>query len=176
MVVTILSGILRHMCILLCVCIHAQLCPTLCNPMDCCPPGSYVHEILQARTLLWIAISFSRGSSWPRDLPDPGIEPTPPWETSLGLLASMVVHPGLRTMLGRVAGLCVCAQLLSHVWLIAASDCSSSVVSVKQLLALVVAVVTVVVVVVVIKRWPESTWEYIGLAPKIHLVHEYVVQ
>ena len=44
-----------------------QLCPTLCDPMDSSPPGSSDHRILQARTLEWIAISFSRGSSWPRD-------------------------------------------------------------------------------------------------------------
>ena len=42
-------------------------CPTLCDPMDCSPPGSFVHGILQARILEWIAISFSRGSSWPKD-------------------------------------------------------------------------------------------------------------
>jgi len=40
-----------------------QSCPTLCDPMDCSPPGFSVHEILQARILEW-------------DLPDPGIEPT----------------------------------------------------------------------------------------------------
>ena len=45
----------------------AQSCPTLCNPMDCSPPGSSVHGILQARILEWVAISFSRGSSQPRD-------------------------------------------------------------------------------------------------------------
>ena len=45
----------------------AQLCPTLCNPMDCGPPGSSVHGIFQARILEWVAISFSRGSSQPRD-------------------------------------------------------------------------------------------------------------
>ena len=39
----------------------------LCDPMDCSPPGSSVHGILQARVLEWGAISFSRGSSWPRD-------------------------------------------------------------------------------------------------------------
>ena len=44
-----------------------QSCPTLCDPMDCSPPGSSVHGILQARTLEWIVIPFSRGSSWPRD-------------------------------------------------------------------------------------------------------------
>ena len=44
-----------------------QSCPTLCDPMDRSPPGSSVHGILQARILEWVAISFSRGSSWPRD-------------------------------------------------------------------------------------------------------------
>ena len=43
-----------------------QSCPTLCD-LDCSPPGSSVHGILQARILEWVAISFSRGSSWPRD-------------------------------------------------------------------------------------------------------------
>ena len=44
-----------------------QLCPTLCDPIDGSPPGSPVPGILQARKLEWVAISFSRGSSWPRD-------------------------------------------------------------------------------------------------------------
>ena len=42
-----------------------QSCPTLCDPMDCSLPGSFVRGIFQARILEWIAISFSRGSSWP---------------------------------------------------------------------------------------------------------------
>ena len=46
---------------------HAQLCLILCDPMDYSPPGSSVHGILQARTLEWVAIPFSRGSSWPMD-------------------------------------------------------------------------------------------------------------
>ena len=41
--------------------------PTLCDPMDCSPPGSSDHEIFQARILEWVAIAFSRGSSRPRD-------------------------------------------------------------------------------------------------------------
>jgi len=44
-----------------------QSSPTLYNPMDCSLPGSSVHGILQARILEWVAISFSRGSSWSRD-------------------------------------------------------------------------------------------------------------
>ena len=42
-----------------------QSCLTLCDPVDCSPPGSSVHGILQARILEWVAISFSRGSSQP---------------------------------------------------------------------------------------------------------------
>ena len=45
----------------------AQSCPTLCNPMDCSLPGFSVHGILQARTLEWVAVYFSRGFSKPRD-------------------------------------------------------------------------------------------------------------
>ena len=45
----------------------AESCPTLCDPMDCSLPGSSLHGILQARVLKWVTISFSRGSSRPRD-------------------------------------------------------------------------------------------------------------
>ena len=57
--------------LLLFICVLvAQSCPTLCNPMDCSPPGSSVHAILQVRILKCVAISFSRGFSWP------GIKPS----------------------------------------------------------------------------------------------------
>ena len=52
------------------LCLHAKLlqsCLTLCGLMDCSPPGSSVHGILQARILKWVAMSSSRGSSWLRD-------------------------------------------------------------------------------------------------------------
>ena len=50
------------------VCVFVtQSYPTLCNPMDCSPPGSSIHRTLQARKLEWIAIPFSKGSLWPRD-------------------------------------------------------------------------------------------------------------
>ena len=45
----------------------AQSCLTLCDPVECSPSGSSVHGILQARILEWVAISYSRGSSHPRD-------------------------------------------------------------------------------------------------------------
>ena len=48
-------------------CVVAKSSLTLCNPMDCSLPGSSVQEILQARILEWVAVSFSRGSSQPRD-------------------------------------------------------------------------------------------------------------
>ena len=44
----------------------ARLCWTLCDPMDCSPPGSSVHGVFQARLLEWVAISCSRGSFQPR--------------------------------------------------------------------------------------------------------------
>ena len=50
----------------------AQLCLTLCHPMDCHPPGSSVHGILQAKILEWYLFSS------PRDLPNPGIDPRSP--------------------------------------------------------------------------------------------------
>ena len=51
-------------------CVHVQLlqsCLTFCNPMDCCLPGSYVHGIIPARILEWVAMPSFRGSFQPRD-------------------------------------------------------------------------------------------------------------
>ena len=57
---------------LVCMCLVAQLCLTLCDPIGCSPPGSSVHGLLQARILAWVAFPFSR------DLPNPGIKPRSP--------------------------------------------------------------------------------------------------
>ena len=66
-------GAISVSCVCVCVCVLvAQSCQILCNPMDCRPPGSSVHKILQARILEWVAILFSSG------LPGPGIKPRPP--------------------------------------------------------------------------------------------------
>ena len=60
-------------CVCVCVCVYmcvrsvAQSCPTLCDPMDCSPPGSSVHGIFQARILEWVATSFFRESSQTRN-------------------------------------------------------------------------------------------------------------
>ena len=51
----------------MCACSVAQLCSTLCNPMDCNPPGSSVHGIFQARILDWVAMPSFRISSPPRN-------------------------------------------------------------------------------------------------------------
>ena len=48
-------------------CLVIKSCPTLCNPMDCSPPDSSVHEISQARILEWVTTSYSRDSSRTRD-------------------------------------------------------------------------------------------------------------
>ena len=52
------------------MCVHGQSCLTLCNSMDCSPPGSSVHEIFQARILEWLSFPS------PGNLPDPGIKAT----------------------------------------------------------------------------------------------------
>ena len=62
-----------HVCVCVCVCIHThvclivQSCPALCSLMDSSPPDSSVHWILQAGVPEWVAISYCRGSSQPRD-------------------------------------------------------------------------------------------------------------
>ena len=63
----------------------AQSCPTLCDPMDCSPPGSSVHGILQARTLEWVAIFFSRGSS----------RPSPKWEAEEAIYSELCYSQGV---------------------------------------------------------------------------------
>ena len=64
---------MMYVCVCVCVCARAPACSVaqlylpLWDPMDCSPPGSSIHEILQARILDWVAIFYSRGSSWPSD-------------------------------------------------------------------------------------------------------------
>ena len=81
----------------MCVCVWvlvAQSCPTLCDPMDPTLPGSSVHRILQARIPEWVASSF------PLDLPDPGIKPGSPTLQADSLPSEPPEKP--------------CATLLSH--------------------------------------------------------------
>ena len=59
--------VLFYFLLFCCCCLVAQSLATLRGPMDCSPSGSSVHGILQARILECVAISSSKGSSWPRD-------------------------------------------------------------------------------------------------------------
>ena len=65
----------------------AQVCPSLCDPMDCSPPGSSAHGILQARILEWVAICFSRG-----DHLHPGVKPRSSALQADSLLSSHIIH------------------------------------------------------------------------------------
>ena len=75
-------------------CVHAlcaeslQSPPTLCDPVDCSPPGSSVHGIFQARMLEWVVTYFSRGSSPPRG------EPAPPASSALQADSLLLSHRG----------------------------------------------------------------------------------
>ena len=82
------------LCVCVCVCyLVAKLCPILCNLMDCSPPGSSVHGILQARILEWVAIPP------PRDLPISGTEPR-----SSALQADSLPLSPLRSVMTTVGG------------------------------------------------------------------------
>ena len=78
-----------------------QSCPTLCDPMDCSPPGSSVHGILQAKMLEWVTIP-SRGSSLPSDWTQVSysLQPEPP--QMIKNLPAILGDPGLIPESGRV--------------------------------------------------------------------------
>ena len=62
----LLTDIFSDTVFTVCVWLVTQLYLTLCDPLDCSSPGSFAHGISHARVLEWVAISSSRGSSWPR--------------------------------------------------------------------------------------------------------------
>ena len=62
---------------------HAQSCLTDCDTLDCSPPGSSVHGILQARTLEWVAMPSPRGFFQPTRIPAPGSQCLPKTELEL---------------------------------------------------------------------------------------------
>ena len=70
----LMSHLERLSCVRVCACSVTSVVSDSCDPMDCSPPGSSVHETLQARTLEWVAVPSSRDSSPPR---------TEPWSPSL---------------------------------------------------------------------------------------------
>ena len=71
--VEIYSEMTAKECVCVCVYSGPQLCPTLCDAMDCSPPGFSVHGIFQVRILEQVAISYSRGSSWPWAVASPAL-------------------------------------------------------------------------------------------------------
>ena len=76
-------GILQNLCVGAGVGLGVtQSCPTLCDPMDCNPPGSSIHGIFRARILEWVAI------------PDPGIEPMSPTSPALQVDSLLLSHRG----------------------------------------------------------------------------------
>ena len=88
-----------NVCVCVCVCSVSQSCQTLCNPMDCSPPGSPVHGLFQAGILEWVAISFSRGFSQSGDqtcvscIDRQILWPTTPLRTVLCVCVYMYIHP-----------------------------------------------------------------------------------
>ena len=88
---------ITYVCVLV-----TQLCPTLCNLMDCNPPGSSVHGIRQTRILEWIAISFSRVSSQIRN------------QTHVSCIAGGFSLPLLLLSRFRHVRLCVTPETVAH--------------------------------------------------------------
>ena len=82
----------------------AQSCLTLSNPMDCSPPGSSAHGLLQARILEWVAIPFSMGSSLPRIEPrSPALQADSLWSEAPVMAKMTEVGPAIP---GAVEGHC----------------------------------------------------------------------
>ena len=74
-----------------------QSCPTLCNPVDGSPPGSAVPGILQARTLGWVAVSFSSASKWKvkvQSLSRDPMDRSPPGSSVHGIFQARVLEWG----------------------------------------------------------------------------------
>ena len=113
------------------MCAVTQSCPTLCNPMNCSPPGSSAHGIFQVRILEWIAFPFSRGSSQPRDQTwvSPGLQadslPSEPprkpivYDPARNVSSAKGQRPGLGPCLGTdgcwVRRLGLCASYPYHI-------------------------------------------------------------
>ena len=99
------SQMVRRTEMKICVmCLVDQSCLTLCNPMDCSPPGSSVHGILQARILEWVAIPFSRGSSWHRG------------QTCVSYVGRQILYHWANGKPFRVHSRCLLGELISSVF------------------------------------------------------------
>ena len=91
-----------YLCVCVCVCAHTkslQSCLTLCDPMDCSPPGCSVHGILQTRIPEWVAMLSSRGYSWLRDQTQISVScigrPLVPPEKSMWFIFSIIFFNSL---------------------------------------------------------------------------------
>ena len=89
-----------------------QSCPTLGDPVDCSLPGSSVHRILQARILEWVAISFSRGSSKPRDQTHISMFPALAGRFFATRATEYYINNRILVILGLLSDTYVCAQWL----------------------------------------------------------------
>ena len=101
-----------------CVFSHSDVPDLFCNSMDCSPPDSTIHGIFQARILEWVAIFYSRGSSWPRDRT---------WVSCVGFFTAEPSGKPIYKIYGIMQNgkLCVCAKLLqSCLTLCNPMDCS----------------------------------------------------
>ena len=92
------------------LCLVAQLCPTLCDSMDCSPPGSSVHGVLQARILEWVVMAFSR------DLPNPGIEPRSPTLQADSLPIEPPGKPSQSPLFSYHWSVCECKKYRQNLW------------------------------------------------------------
>ena len=101
-----------HLVFYYCVLV-AQSCLTLCNPMDCRPPGPSVHGISQARILEWVAIHFSRGSSWPRDQTQ--VSRLSNWAHTLRAHTHTHTHTHKSTYIIYNTYMCVCSYINMYV-------------------------------------------------------------
>ena len=117
-----------------------QSCPTLCDPTDRSLPGSSIHGIFQARILEWVAISFSRGSSRPRDqtevsrIVDRRFTVWATREKSLLTWVSLFFHPDMLKRSGYCSADCStsCSFLVASIWhlwslFLSEQDCRSRV-------------------------------------------------
>ena len=126
---------------------HAEallLCPTLYDPLDCSPPGSSVHEIFRARIMEWVAIFFSRGSSWHRD------------RTCVSCFGRLVLYS---CATGKETVKLPLTQLLSFCFPCIPHPCQHLVVSVFQILAVLIGVwwyLIVISVCVSLMTWCEA--------------------
>ena len=93
--ISVVSGFnnLWKQCVL---CLVTQSCLTHCDPLDCSPPGSCVHGVLQARILEWVAMPSSRGSSQPRSpaLQADSLSPEPPGKLKNTEVGSLLLLQG----------------------------------------------------------------------------------